>query len=52
MIHDDLIDLKNVYRECRDIDALLKKLFKDGGWRVCLRKQGNRRTCPLRRPRL
>ncbi|KAK8811133.1 hypothetical protein WA538_005294 [Blastocystis sp. DL] len=31
MIHDDLIDLKNVYRECRDIDALMKKLFKDGG---------------------
>ena len=31
MIHDDLIDLKNVYRECRDIDVLMKKLFKDGG---------------------
>lgn len=31
MIHDDLIDLKNVYRECREIDALMKKLFKDGG---------------------
>ena len=52
MIHDDLIDLKNVYRECREIDALMKKLFKDGGLCVCWKKQRNRRTCPLRHPPL